>query len=423
MTTKSPYANFDPTSGEETIDTPVAPAPIESDRGEPVTKSPKKRKPMLIVAIAAICISMIAIVVFAGVFAARTLKSSGKTPDVPVDASTEVVTANGKDYDAYVEKVRKDLDAKKAEEARLAAQANEAGKSKKTGDTTSTNSPNLGNYGNENTSGNTGRSNSGHTSAGGSDEQVKTPAQLAAERRLSDDVMYTAASTGGGASRSGAVTGPGSTSMSKDSTLNDSMTAEVYANGTARRRASLKYLLIHGTQIPCVLVPRIVTNYPGNVQCMITKDVFSADGYTKLINRGAMAFGERKVAMKNGIGKVFVSWGDIENKDGVAININSVAVDTLGATGLDAEIDNHWGMRFGGAIALSFLDDAFGALAKSASGSEAEFDNSTTNASDMASKALDSTLNIEPTGYVKHGTELNIMLTRDIDMSNIYATE
>ncbi|MGD6739552.1 hypothetical protein ACP5PY_25755 [Photobacterium leiognathi subsp. mandapamensis] len=37
----------------------------------------------------------------------------------------------------------------------------------------------------------------------------------------------------------------------------------------------------------------------------------------------------------------------------------------------------------------------------------------------MASKALENSINIPPTGYVPIGTRLNILVARDIDMSNV----
>ena len=202
------------------------------------------------------------------------------------------------------------------------------------------------------------------------------------------------------------------------------LATETYPDGIAQQRQDLKFLLIHGTTIPCTLIQRIVTNYPGQTSCLINRDVYSADGSVVLVSRGSKVDGERKVSMKNGIAKVFVAWGSIETPDGVRVRIDSLAADQLGSAGLDAWIDNHYPERFGGAILLSFLDDVFQAIADSASNNDGpQFDSSTDNTQDMASIALENSINIPPTGYVNHASETNIIVARDIDFRHIYGVQ
>ena len=40
----------------------------------------------------------------------------------------------------------------------------------------------------------------------------------------------------------------------------------------------------------------------------------------------------------------------------------------------------------------------------------------------MASKVLDANINIAPTGYVKPGTVINVIVAQDIDFSSVYTT-
>jgi type IV secretion system protein VirB10 len=190
---------------------------------------------------------------------------------------------------------------------------------------------------------------------------------------------------------------------------------------THRQKGSLDFLLIHGTSLPCALYTQIISDYSGFVTCRITQDVYSANGAALLVEKGSLVSGTQSVAMLEGKARIFTSWADIETPLGASIRIDSLGTGQLGAAGIDAWIDNHYQQRFGGAILLSFVDDAMGALSdKLAEGDGVGVDNSTKNGSDMASKALESSINIKPTGYAFIGQRINILVARDIDMSSIY---
>ncbi|MGL4666600.1 MAG: type IV secretion system protein VirB10 [Saezia sp.] len=202
--------------------------------------------------------------------------------------------------------------------------------------------------------------------------------------------------------------------------------ASSFADGSValRKAGALDFLLIHGTAIPCALYTQIISDYEGFVTCRVTQDIYSANGAALLVERGSMVSGTQKVAMELGKARIFTNWADIETPKGVSIRIDSLGTGALGASGHEAWVDNHFAERFGGAIMLSFVDDALGALSQQASkDSEVQFDNSTKNASDMASKALDASINIAPTGYSYIGQRINILIARDIDMSSVYQFE
>lgn len=204
--------------------------------------------------------------------------------------------------------------------------------------------------------------------------------------------------------------------------------APTFAKGHATKRASgeLDFLLKHGSIIPCALYSQIISDYQGIVMCRVTQDVYSANGKALLVERGSLLTGSQNVELQPGKTRVFTTWADIETPNGISVRIDSLGAGRLGASGNEAWIDNHFKERFGGAILLSFLDDAFGALANKASSSsngDITFDSSTKNASKMAEKALESTINIAPTGYTQIGQRINIIVARDIDMSSVYRFE
>ena len=216
-------------------------------------------------------------------------------------------------------------------------------------------------------------------------------------------------------------------SSADSASYDNSYDAPTFAMGRAskRKQGSLDFLLKHGSIIPCALYSQIISDYQGIVTCRVTQDVYSANGKALLVERGSLLTGSQNVQLEAGKNRLFTTWADIETPNGISIRIDSLGAGRLGASGNEAWVDNHFKERFGGAILLSFLDDAFSALADRAASSNGDitFDSSTENASNMAEKALESSINISPTGYTKIGQRINIIVARDIDMSSVYTFE
>lgn len=213
----------------------------------------------------------------------------------------------------------------------------------------------------------------------------------------------------------------GQSSLERPNSLGNMLITERHADGYATLRKSRKYLLMRGTNIPCTILPRVITNYFSQPTCVINEDIYSPDGVV-LIDRGSKVIGEQRTALKRGSKRVFVAWADIETPEGVSIKVDSMAADSLGGAGVDAWIDNHWVERFGSAILLSFMDDLFEIIANESGrgGNEATFENSTNNASSMSQMALEDSINIQPTGYIMPAKQVTIIVARDIDFTNIY---
>jgi type IV secretion system protein VirB10 len=156
--------------------------------------------------------------------------------------------------------------------------------------------------------------------------------------------------------------------------------------------------------------------------CVISRDVYSSNGVTLLIERGSEVIGERLQPLQLGQEMMPVKWNRIVTTKGVVIDINSLATDSLGASGLPAYVDNHFGQRFGAAIMLSLITDAGQAAANRASNADGTIRLATTaNAGqDLATRALDKTINIPPTGYSLQGEAINIFLARDAYFGGVY---
>lgn len=465
----NPYPDLDADSSARPLDPVQPPAPIDGDRGEPQTKAPKRKNKFVVLAIVAVVVFALLFLGSVGLFAYNSYKASkeDKGKNVKEDAALATKADSGPDLGRYQDKLRKDLeDQRKAEaaameEARKAAllaqqqsehSGQEGGNTQGQGQQRS--APDLGRY-----NGGQG-ANTRQTSNGKAPEP--TPQEKAAARRLAGDVLwagegaqnmrtssagassapsgnsayvgmsaedrvannpYMSDASGSGGSGGSLGLGGGGSSGSQSNSIGGMLQTEEYPNGTVRQRRSVKYLLSRGTTIPCTIRERIVTNYPGGVMCIINRDVYSADGSVLLMRQGSTVNGERKVAITAGVAKVFIAWRDVETTDHQTVRFDSLAADSLGGAGVDAWLDRHLLERFGGAVALSAADDLFKALGNSTSNSDVSFDSSTNNAQDMASIALENSINIPNTGYVKQAAETNILVARDVDFTSVYGVE
>jgi type IV secretion system protein VirB10 len=71
---------------------------------------------------------------------------------------------------------------------------------------------------------------------------------------------------------------------------------------------------------------------------------------------------------------------------------------------------------------LSLIGDFGQAVANRAnnSGGTIQFSNTSTAGQDLASKTLEHTINIPPTGYVNQGAATTILVLRDMDFRGVY---
>lgn len=274
-----------------------------------------------------------------------------------------------------------------------------------------------------------GRPAGGTSAAGGGTQNGQAsgaPVLTAKQRRMSGDVLVdTSASlvmpvtSAPGTSNSlGARDGGTPPKNGFDEKLKPSQLIA----GVAAQRPDLSFLLRRGTAIPCVGKTKIITTQPGMVSCVVSKDVYSADGKVLLVERGSEAFGENREPLAQGQSVTPVLWSRIDTPKGVAIDINSLGTDPLGASGQPIFVDNHLMQRFGGAVMLSLISDVGHALSNRASDGQGTVQLTTTSTAgqDLATKTLENTINIPPTGYSLQGAAMVIFVARDMDFRSVY---
>ncbi|WP_035536304.1 TrbI/VirB10 family protein [Paraburkholderia hospita] len=213
----------------------------------------------------------------------------------------------------------------------------------------------------------------------------------------------------------------GSSSDSKGTSFDQSLQPSKLQPMQASFRPDRHYLISRNTMIRCGQATAIRTDRPGLIGCPIAQDVWSDDGTTLLVRKGALAKGEQRDAVIQGQGVIGAIWDEIDDGD-VRIPLNSPATDPLGAAGIPAYVDEHFWLRFKGALMVSLIGDFGQALANKAigAGQTITFSNSSNATQDVAAETLRSTINIPPTAYSNQGSVINIFVARDVDLHGVY---
>ncbi|MFN3669617.1 MAG: type IV secretion system protein VirB10, partial [Brevundimonas sp.] len=174
-------------------------------------------------------------------------------------------------------------------------------------------------------------------------------------------------------------------------------------------------LLTAGTSLPCVLQTAMDSSTPGQVACVLARDVYSESGGVVLLERGTRVLGEYRGGLEPGRRRLFVLWTRAVTPTGVAVALASPAADALGRAGFDGAVDTHFWDRFGGALLLSIVD---GGVHAGAGGAQSP--GAVRLPSDAAAVALQGSLAIPATLRKAQGAEVSIQVARDLDFSAVY---
>lgn len=183
-----------------------------------------------------------------------------------------------------------------------------------------------------------------------------------------------------------------------------------------------EFLLPRGAVINCTLQTAIDSTLPGLTTCLISSDVYSADGTVVLLERGSQLVGETHADVKPGQARVGVQWTDARSANGIRFHIDSPSTDALGRTGLSGTVDRHTTDRLGAAALITLLESGSNALAQrfQRGTSVTISPQATTN---VAGELLKDTLAQPPTIHVATGAIITVLATKDIDFSGVYTLD
>lgn len=114
--------------------------------------------------------------------------------------------------------------------------------------------------------------------------------------------------------------------------------------------------VLQGTMIPIILEPALNSDLPGVIRGHVTQDVYSADGSTKLIDKGSKTMGVYNSGIILGQSRFCLMWTRIVRTDNVSVMIGSPGADSIGMAGIEADsINRHFWERFGSASLVTVL--------------------------------------------------------------------
>lgn len=189
------------------------------------------------------------------------------------------------------------------------------------------------------------------------------------------------------------------------------------------------YLLTRGTGFDCDLQEAMDNRMPGALTCIVARDVYSDSGRVILVERGSQLDGEGRSGANARPGQVRIAalFNRIKTTKGVIADLDSLAGDTLGRTGVEGEIDYHFLERFGSAMLVSFFDTtwqiAASRLIPSNGGSTNFIGGGGGSFGGSGKSVVDSILqqqaNIPPSIEAWQGARIRVALMRDISFKNV----
>jgi type IV secretion system protein TrbI len=185
------------------------------------------------------------------------------------------------------------------------------------------------------------------------------------------------------------------------------------------------HALYQGTIIRVVLDRAVNTDVPGAIRARVMSDVFdSVNQKTTLIPRGSTLVGSYKSSMLVGQARILIACERIILPNGKSISLlGTPAADMQGASGLPADIDNHFFEMFRASFIVGAASLLLPKDQQNISQSETVGGGSRTGGSivgttlyDTIKQIADRNKSIGPTGTIDLGEPFTLMLSRDIEM-------
>lgn len=181
------------------------------------------------------------------------------------------------------------------------------------------------------------------------------------------------------------------------------------------------YVVQAGNIIPASLITGIRSDLPGGITAQVTENVFdSSTGRFLLIPQGARLIGSYDSQVAAGQSRVLLVWTRLIMPNGRSIVLERQAgADSTGYSGLEDQVDNHWGTLLKAALLSTLL--GVGSELGSTTGAGSNGDvitalrrGSSDNLNQTGQKVVQQNLNIQPTLTVRPGFPVRVIVNRDL---------
>jgi type IV secretion system protein VirB10 len=177
----------------------------------------------------------------------------------------------------------------------------------------------------------------------------------------------------------------------------------------------------NGTIVPAVLITGINTDLPGDVQARVTTNIFdSLTGKKLLIPQGTVLIASYNSSVSFAQERVQIAWNTLIRPDGYQVELGNMnGVDRRGFSGTRGQINDHLFQYVKAAGIISAFTLLNGEISyNSASANNPALQNLiATNqgvVNQLSAEIINRALDIQPTLTVKNGTQVNVMINKNI---------
>lgn len=178
------------------------------------------------------------------------------------------------------------------------------------------------------------------------------------------------------------------------------------------------YIVQAGTVIPAALITGIRSDLPGQITAQVSENVYdSPTGRSLLIPQGARLIGVYDSQVAFGQSRVLLVWTRLILPNGKSIVLErQPGADTAGYSGLEDQVDDHWGALFKAALLSTLL--SVGSEAGTSSGqndlTQAIRRGASESFNQTGQQIVGRNLNIQPTLTIRPGFPVRVIVNRDL---------
>ncbi|MBX4899807.1 TrbI/VirB10 family protein [Rhizobium bangladeshense] len=180
------------------------------------------------------------------------------------------------------------------------------------------------------------------------------------------------------------------------------------------------YVLQAGSVIAAALITGIKSDLPGSITAQVTENVYdSPTGAHLLIPQGARLIGQYDSQVAFGQSRVLLVWNRVVMPNGTSIVLERLqGTDPQGFSGLEDEVDYHWGQLFKAAALSTLLGvgTQIGSDDEESEIAQAIRESAQGTASNVGQQIVSRQLNIQPTLTIRPGFPVRVIVNRDLVM-------
>ncbi|ASP91625.1 TrbI/VirB10 family protein [Sinorhizobium meliloti] len=180
------------------------------------------------------------------------------------------------------------------------------------------------------------------------------------------------------------------------------------------------YILQAGSVIAAALITGVTSDLPGSITAQVTENVYdSPTGSHLLIPQGSRLIGQYDSQVAFGQSRVLLVWNRVVMPDGTSIVLERLqGTDPQGFSGLEDEVDYHWGQLFKAAALSTLLGvgTQLGSDDEESEIAQAIRESAQGTASNVGQHIVGRQLNIQPTLTIRPGFPVRVIASRDLMM-------